>query len=46
MHREKRQFKLTIDKDGNIDGDTAALFTIYQIQNELGIKMKDIPLCG
>jgi hypothetical protein len=41
-----RKARLIIDKNGDLSGDTSALFRIYQHQKELGIKMKDIPLCG
>jgi len=45
-NREIRKCKLTIDNEGNIAGDTGALFMIWQDQKDLSIKMKDIPLCG
>lgn len=38
--------KLIIDKNGDLSGDTSALLKIHRDQKDLGIKMKDIPLCG
>lgn len=43
---DMRKAKLIIDKNGNLSGDTPALLKIFMNQKELGIKMKDIPLCG
>lgn len=42
MHKKK----IIIDNKGNLKGDPEALLIIYNDQKKLGIKMKDIPLCG
>jgi len=42
MHKKK----LIIDKNGDLSGDTLALLIIHRDQEKIGIKMKDIPLCG